>query len=157
MPNWCENKMTVVGKPDDVKAFYERYADEGTKLSLNRITPRPQELDDWYQWSVDNWGTKWDVEADGEVAESDWMHDVPASQVQYSFESAWGPPLEAVKTLIARHPELVFAIFYNEPGMCFHGWLTGAKGKVETDKYIDGVPHHDTAWLANDMYGGIVG
>jgi len=119
--------MTVVGKPDEVKAFYERYADEGTKLSLNRITPRPQELDDWYQWSVDNWGTKWDVEADGEIAESDWMHTV-------YYDTAWGPPLEFYRYMIEKHNVEVDAEF-EESGMGFIGYFNNEEGEETWDYY----------------------
>jgi hypothetical protein len=73
---------------------------------------------DWYNWQVKNWGTKWDIGADGEPAQ-----DIPGG-LMLSFDSAWAPPTNAYEQL----EELGFSIraTYYEPGMCFAGiWENG--------------------------------
>jgi hypothetical protein len=73
---------------------------------------------DWYNWQVQNWGTKWDVGADGQPAQ-----DIPGG-LMLSFDSAWSPPTTAYEKLI----DMGFRIraMYYEGGMCFAGiWDNG--------------------------------
>jgi hypothetical protein len=72
---------------------------------------------DWYDWNVNNWGTKWDFALDSVERTDD-------NTVVASFESAWSPPTTAYERLM----ELGFEIeaFYYEPGMGFVGkWDNG--------------------------------
>jgi len=67
--------------------------------------------DNWYDWRVANWGTKWDVNSNGNgdpAVSSDGLG------VQLSFDSAWSPPLE----FYGKMEELGFTVdaFYYEPG-----------------------------------------
>jgi hypothetical protein len=68
----------------------------------------------WYDFCVNEWGTKWDVESYGEpeVSES-------GLSLEASFDSAWAPPIEAYRKL----EEMGFTInaLYYEPGMGFCG------------------------------------
>jgi hypothetical protein len=70
----------------------------------------------WYDWRVANWGTKWDVTArdNGDPAVTD-----DGLGVQFSFCSAWAPPLEFYNKM----QELGFRVdaFYYESGMAFCG------------------------------------
>jgi hypothetical protein len=68
---------------------------------------------DWYDWCVNEWGTKWDVGADGFPA-----NDIPGG-LMLSFDSAWAPPIQAY----GRLEDLGFRIraMYYEGGMAFAG------------------------------------
>jgi hypothetical protein len=71
----------------------------------------------WYDWSIANWGTKWDISLDS-------VDNPDANTVTASFESAWSPPIAAYERLM----ELGFEIeaFYYEPGMQYVGkWADG--------------------------------
>jgi len=85
MPNWCENTLIVSGDKKQIKQFKEKAKGKKNKtdLSLNNFVPLSKELenttapslkpnkklikkygaDNWYEWCISNWGTKWDVEA----------------------------------------------------------------------------------------------
>lgn len=73
--------------------------------------------DNWYDWNVRNWGTKWDVAvSDNEqypdtelIEEEDW-----SDRVAYSFNTAWSPPLPAIETLSTQYPDLEFTLSYEE-------------------------------------------
>ena len=147
MPNWCNNSV-VLKHEDPVmierarKAFIDgRLLDEfipvpadlhivagsvGAKGSpeqnelelkeeLNRIT---HGYSTWYDFCVNEWGTKWDVGGDGNLPQ-----DIPGG-LMLGFESAWSPPITAYEKLM----ELGFEIeaMYFEPGMAFAGiWDNG--------------------------------
>ena len=72
----------------------------------------------WYDYCVNEWGTKWDVGADGNPAQ-----DIPGG-LMLGFDSAWSPPIGAYEKLM----DMGFSIraMYYEPGMAFAGiWDNG--------------------------------
>jgi len=139
MPNWCQNQLTLRHK-DSREVERAIAAFQRGKL-LNEFVPCPQELQDestgfanadvkadrvakygyesWYDWSVQHWGTKWDVGGeDRGYAEFD------EHTVVMDFDSAWAPPIAAMQALEQQGFEI--KILYNEPGMAFCGWyVTG--------------------------------
>jgi len=76
-----------------------------------------------YTWCHDNWGTKWNVDAEIQGTPKD-------EEVTYTFDSAWSPPELVVKKLAKMFPTLNFHHHYEEPGMCFEGELIIKKGKI---------------------------
>ena len=83
--------------------------------------------DNWWDWCVNNWGTKWDV-----TAEEDWRDD---EVIHLRFESAWSPPVAWLEQVAAQFPKLTFKLKYEEEGYCFMGLATGKDGSV-TDECI---------------------
>jgi hypothetical protein len=138
MPNWCINTLSIDGAASAITKFREWL--NGEPLTLQKIRPMPQELeettspvpeaqadkskeliekygsDNWYDWHVKFWGTKWDIEASEDTASD--------NNIYYSFDSAWGPSLEATKYLSTLFPELSFTHKYYECGVGFAGSLT---------------------------------
>lgn len=84
--------------------------------------------DSWWDWRVQNWGSKWDVDLDCvEFVDND---DGSATIVG-SFDSAWSPPIEAVAHFFQQSEhlgvDLHCDLMYYEPGMAFAGrWTNGA-------------------------------
>lgn len=94
----------------------------------------------WYDWRIQNWGTKWDTSY-----ASVYMND--DDEFGVSFESAWAPPCRWMRTVAKMYPLLTFKLSYMEEGMCFCGVST-AKGDNFKDKegdiqYVD--PDNDRA------------
>ena len=87
--------------------------------------------DNWYDWNIRNWGTKWDV-AQGDY--DDWRDttlDESDGVVRYRFDTAWSPPCEAIEKLSAQYPQLTFRLSFEEE----QGWggeihYTNGEGKV---------------------------
>lgn len=80
----------------------------------------------WYDWSIKNWGTKWDA---GQA-----HFDATPGRRIYEFSTAWGPPAEWARAASEQFPALEFSIEYEEPGMCFAGGLVVAEGAVLVDE-----------------------
>lgn len=71
--------------------------------------------EDWYNWRIANWGTKWDAsDMQGISINED-------EQLSLWFASAWSPPLGWVKVASERFTCLNFVITYMEEGVGFCG------------------------------------
>ncbi len=71
--------------------------------------------DNWYDWNVRNWGTKWDVSVgnDDKYPDTELMEE-SATSLSYKFNTAWSQPLPAIEALSAQYPELEFNLSYQE-------------------------------------------
>lgn len=150
MPNWCNNTLSIQGPTETLKPLWEEANREGSGL-LNAMKPMPAELegttspapregtpqplvdgfDNWYDWRVQNWGTKWDVDLEGlEFTDNG---DGTASIVGW-FDSAWAPPIEAYNTFLDDMDNCTLESFYEEGGMDFAGHYDNG-----SDDYIEGI------------------
>lgn len=72
---------------------------------------------DWYNWSCQNWGTKWDVDHNGNV---DFEQQSPTT-ARFVFDTAWSPPVPVMEALSELFPKLEIHLRYNEEGNDVHG------------------------------------
>ena len=118
MPNWCANHISVRGTNSaEVKRLADAF-DAGEFCQTVIPVPEDQK-DNWYDFCVNNWGTKWEVQGD----ECD--RDEDGLCFSASFDSAWAPPMGVVQRLTEQGYDVT--LYYYEPGMCFVG------------KYEDGI------------------
>jgi hypothetical protein len=120
MPNWCSNSVTLT--PPNKKKF-KQFADfikslpeqgQGPGQVFNFLRKRPKsQADNWYDWNLAHWGTKWDV--------LPFSFDIQEEQgtIWMSFETAWGPPLNLYEYLVSKKWSV--DAMYNESGMSFCG------------------------------------
>ena len=129
MPNWCNNNIDITGPADKIKALWDAAQAEDGGL-LNAMVPMPVELKDtvkgsngdavnWYDWSVTNWGTKWDVGLEG-IEYTD-NGDGTATISGY-FDSAWSPPIEAYNRFLEANEDCSLTGSYYEMGCDFAGF-----------------------------------
>jgi hypothetical protein len=71
----------------------------------NRLI-RKYRYDNWYDWCIANWDTKWD-------AVRSHMDDDGAN---IHFETAWGPPTKVIREFASAYPELKFIHSYSLEG-----------------------------------------
>lgn len=125
MPNWCWNNLQVMCTEEHVaelQDFVEKstsikdteFSFEGTLFRGNR--------EDWYNWSLNNWGTKWD-------ACEPYIDESEPQFFSVSFESAWSPPCNWIEDIMHKYTNLEFELEYDEPGCCFAGKLTVHKAE----------------------------
>ena len=143
MPNWVDNVVILdfTKASDKAKQYLERllayeqpesrrHADERPGL-FGMFLPRPEVLDglkvegnswakampDWYRWSIQNWGTKWDVAEFGLTQEGD--------KVRLCFSTANSDPDKFLHLL---HKEGVLVEAYAaEPGC---DWAFARMGRL---------------------------
>jgi hypothetical protein len=165
MPNWCNNSVEIYHEdPAMLERVRKGFNGEGL---FGELLPCPKELtdtvsgfmgedkreaheaqqkanlekygyNDWYSFCVNEWGTKWDVGADGNPAQ-----DIPGG-LMLGFDSAWSPPIAAYEKLT----EMGFRIraMYYEGGMAFAGvWDNGEDdyyeyGGMSADEIADTLP-----------------
>lgn len=68
---------------------------------------------DWYDWCIDNWGTKWAPE----ISDID---NFDNGHMSVRGMSAWGPPDRLVQHITSLYPVDAY-VSYQETGMCFAG------------------------------------
>ena len=135
MPNWCQNQVTITGpRPviDEIKAVLTDPVEDSKLLKWMRPMPEDQQ-DNWYDWCVANWGTKWDVT---NVFVQD---DTEEDAVTFAFDTAWGPPVEAFRYWAEQDGRVTYRMAFIEEGMMFVGW-DSYDGEYFDD---DGVNHED--------------
>lgn len=118
MPNHVTNILTFVGDKDEIKAMHEAVKNKkyglGT-IDFNKIIPMPRNIfrgnlgvkerrkfgkNNWYDWSVDNWGTKWNAYGYDGTEYGSYM------QGTMSFLTAWAAPHPVIRKLSTLYPEL---------------------------------------------------
>jgi hypothetical protein len=149
MPNWCNNTVEITHKDPAMLERVRSAFKEGTLL--NEFIPVPKDLQitagflgntdeqkkleeqeqanlanhgykNWYDYCVNEWGTKWDIGGDGCEALDRGTQYGPG--LILNFDSAWSPPIGAYEKLC----DLGFDIraYYYEGGMNFAGiWDNG--------------------------------
>lgn len=125
MPNWCENRVYIETSSEEIAAIVAAInAQDNEDVGLlNYLRPQPEYGDDtsdqvmpnWWNWRIENWGTKWEVQA--EIT----SHDVEGGWINLAFESAWSPPVEALEHWASQSDDRNFNIRYIEWGMMFCG------------------------------------
>jgi hypothetical protein len=130
MPNWCDNSFRV--SHSDPKQI-TRFVDAFKRGELcNEFIPVPEELkgsvadgktnealveatgySSWYDFCVNEWGTKWDVGGD------DGYIDHDETSAQGSFQSAWSPPMGLM--VVLEQQGFTVEFMYYEPGMNYAG------------------------------------
>lgn len=118
MPNWCNNNLTLQHEdPNMIQRAMTAFSEGKLCQEFHPMQPQLLEDDSWYNWRVDNWGTKWDVGGEECISV---QHGISGTIVQLIFDSAWGPPIEFYKHLEEKHGFVVNATYY-EGGMGFAG------------------------------------
>ena len=92
---------------------------------------------DWYNWNVRNWGTKWDVAVqDDDKYPDTYIVDEGDTIIAYHFNTAWSPPTEVIAVLSAQYPNCEMSLSFEEET----GW--GGETEFEEGKPIE-VEYYD--------------
>lgn len=117
MPNHITNRLTIVADQERVQEILEtiKYDDKGIgSIDFNKIIPMPDNIfrgnlgaeerqlygkDNWYDWSVENWDTKWNSYG------YDCFPPYEGGN-QISFHTAWNRPESVISQLSKMFPDV---------------------------------------------------
>lgn len=99
--------------------------------------------DNWYDWSVANWGTKWDTDAHNSFYDGETL--------TLSFDTAWAPPIELYDYLIEQDFHILAD--YYEPGMQFAGIYEDGDDRSYEDMSDDFLENDADGKLLDETYG----
>jgi hypothetical protein len=137
MPNWCNNNIEITGPKHKLDKLLV-----GAKAGqlLNTLYPMPKELEDtensndtekmskqpvvdghnnWYDWRVAKWSTKWDVDLYDDMIKVE--GDGDNARLSIGFDSAWSPPIGACEEYLEHNKDCSIRLIYYEPGCDFMG------------------------------------
>ena len=166
MPNWCNNSVELyhadpamierartafndgrlldefIPVPKDLQIVAGRVGDDNDPKQIELKEAEIRNLAThgyvtWYDFCVNEWGTKWDIGADGNPAQ-----DIPGG-LMLGFDSAWAPPVGAYEKL--EEQGFTIRAMYYEPGMAFAGIYEDG-----TDNYYD-YGGLDSAGIAEEL------
>jgi hypothetical protein len=131
----------------EITAQYAKTDEEKATALANVPTIRE---DAWWDWRVQNWGTKWDIGHDSSRDPA--TLDPDGLSMWVWFDSAWSPPIDAYYKL--RELGYEITAYYHESGCCFCG-------KFESgidDCYSIDIPIEDDAaeWLEENIPADIL-
>ena len=161
MPNYCNNNIVITG-PNSVIDKIEKIANGNKGDLLQYFYPMPKALqdttaplqkdatkeekakakenlkkygyDNWYDWRVENWGTKWDIMEFYNINRKEIGED--ESEISLGFDTAWAPALGAYERFIDENSNCSLKAYYYEPGCDFMGeWDNGIDSCFEVAKY----------------------
>jgi len=107
MPNWTANNVLFVGKRKQLETLKDMLKSNDNDFDFNNIVPMPKNIfrgalgleeekkygkNNWYHWSIDNWGTKWNA--------VDTRVELKDGSLYYTFDTAWDCPREIVNALM---------------------------------------------------------
>ena len=173
MPNWCGNTLTITHEDPAMIVRAKAAFAEGN--FLQEFIPVPKGLleeggesyggpdakkydtiraknkaefgyNSWYDWCINEWGTKWDV-GDGNGIQTWDDHEL----IVY-FDSAWSPPIAAYEKLL----DLGFTVYatYYEPGCAFAGiWEDGHDDYYDLSDMDSGDVEQQLPSELNDAFG----
>jgi len=143
MPNYCTNTLVCTsGKKigEVLKPFISTRDEDKDQpndrsssfLDFQKIHPMPEEpvvenkeyeaLPDWYNWRVENWGTKWNSIDNLTLDDCDEDHKLEDVEA-YCFTTAWAPAIGVI-TKLAEITGESFNLYYEEEGVGFFGKTT---------------------------------
>ena len=164
MPNWCMTVWTITGKKDDIDAIEEM------KFDFEKILPMPailkqtegknsQEIhdenirqtgcQDWYDWCVANWGTKWTAGTAGSGDGPTIDRDDDETLVS-RMSTAWAPPIGIIRKLAEDYPSTRFRIYCEGEGMEFVGLMEFFGGEMVKNTVHEPSKGEVDEWMARN-------
>ena len=162
MPNWFYFSLNVSGKKEDVQSFVENVKGkegttyEGREFDFNHFIPQPEGLYDeksednifpnWYNWNIENWGTKWNASVDDAYVASD-KEGFPY-EYHYDMRTAWADPRPVIFKMIEMYPQLDFNISGEEESNAYGIYVSSSEDVFleEEPTLIDELNDKEVFW-----------
>lgn len=130
MPNWCSNTLCIqFGNKSELKKIKKLLLNKENVVDFALAVPQQEQgTPDWYNWNINNWGTKWNACDSFSVEEDD-------EEIKVCFDTAWSPPEKWFYAFCDKLKDISRGITaqlrYEESGLWFAGTYV-----LESDGYI---------------------
>jgi len=172
MPNHIESRLILGGDKKQIKKLQEtiqsnKVDEENGKayfmpIDFEKVIPMPDDLfkgnlgeaekkkygkHNWYDWSVDNWGTKWNAydmnEEVPEIIEPSnalrFRKDEGSFVITcYHFNTAWSPVPKVIAKLSEMFPDIIMRYSYVDEGGGFAGYDYYKEGEILEEHDVTG-------------------
>ena len=112
----ASGRCTIDGK--DVTSWYVIPGSEDVPQKDRLFTPEEEAAlkdigySNWYDWSIVNWGTKWNACHPAIAFEG----TMPSGQVEITFDTAWDAPIPVFRKIARTFPTLTFEFEWHNEG-----------------------------------------
>lgn len=128
MPNHVRNIWHFSSERKQAQELLKFIQGENGELDFNSIVPMSKKMDhhkkttegisfhapaeiDWYHWSIENWGTKWNAYEFKTTINDNGCAEGPVN-VTIQFDTAWSPAMPVLNALSRKYPEIEFGYLY---------------------------------------------
>lgn len=135
MPNHITNEVSFVGTEERVKELREfikgqpwAESDDNSisEFDFNKIIPPPanmvtgtlsydrmqelkaQGIPNWYDWNIENWGTKWNA------------YNISSTDEYIRFDTAWSTPDKVIEALSEKFPDVEIRVKYADEDLGYN-------------------------------------
>jgi len=166
MPNHVTNILRVSGDPEKVREMFEAIKNDEIGLGsidFNKVIPMPAHIfrgnlgmaerekygkDNWYDWSVAHWGTKWNSYGYDPVYT---LKEFDGEHIE--FQTAWSHPDPLIAALSKQYSDLQFEAMWADEDF---GYNTGKKEYENGEETFCHIPpggSKEALELASEVHG----
>ena len=120
-----ETNSTATGLTEIINANHPWLSRMAKQALINQQALLETGYSEWYKWSLDNWGVKWDA-SNLKIKELSDFHTII-----YTFDSPWGTPEHFVIELSKLYPDATFEMVSGSIENDTHYEFTCDNGKYE--------------------------
>ena len=158
MPNWCTNHVYIDADYDSLVEIENFVESEEREFDFERIIPMPENIyrgnfgleeeklygkNNWYDWSIEHWGTKWNAIEVLHIGFGD-----------YWFDTAWSPCENVIAKLSCLFPQATIRYWYYEENH-FYGMSLYEGGelifRMDGDYQIDCNTQHPEKYSESEL------
>ena len=164
MPNWITNKLTINADNETLERIIAEVRNGDKPFDFEKVIPMPDNVykgnlgpeeeklygkNNWYDWSIDNWGTKWNACHNNE----DDIVEIFNGKLVYEFDTAWAAPFPVALKLSEKYKCACTLEYYDEDFGYNCGCFVCDNGAVDTDFHADATTKESALeWIA-DAFG----
>jgi hypothetical protein len=142
MPNNITNILKITGPRNQINSII---GNSESDFTFGYSVPRPPEAEiinnwDWYNWQINNWGTKWDA-YDTVFCSNDYNDNY----AELNFQTAWLPPSQWFKHTVELFPELQFELYWLDEDYPNSGQFVASNGKFDAEEYYSSINNFEEA------------
>jgi len=179
MPNHCHHRLVILGPREVISDLITLMQGESC-FDFSKLIAMPAELvgrgapsepgeetdrlkakyghSDWYSWNCATWGTKWNAYDIGTPpgqgspleALAEAHAESPTREIEYTFQTAWSPPLPVLQALVERFPTCTFTWYGIEEQPAWGALITFHGGEQVDGGICEGSEHE--IWAMSEWH-----